>query len=103
MRESTAPKYAIQNGHVLVTATNGETDSTDGDRHKAEIRDLDAHALSVSLGNNPDNRDAKLNAVAADSSPSIDDSQPSTENTKNQTGDSSYERQMFHSGKPPNV
>ena len=46
---------------------------------------------------------ANLNPLATDGAPSVDNAKHSTENTKNQNGDSSYERQMFHSAKPPSV
>ena len=72
------------------------------DGYVAVVDDLNAQSVLAPRKNTPAGTDMEADAVMVNCSPSIDDTKHRTEKPKHQTGDSSYERNMFHSAKPPN-
>ena len=82
-----------------------ESDHRNGDWHATQIGDINSktNLLSGVGVNSGDGDNLHAQPVVRDSSPSVDDAKHGTENTKNQTCDSGYERQMFHSAKQPNI
>ena len=83
--------------------TKAKGNLLDGYREEAQIYNSHGNPMTYIFLSAVGGNQSKTNLVPADGAPEIGNTESRADETKNKTGDSCDERNMFHSAKPPNI
>jgi hypothetical protein len=96
LRQSSSADQRPQNRHVPLPTGHSEPQVTDGNGYVAEIGNFDAHSFRALGREKPNRNDSKLDPIAAESSPGVNDAENGSKKPESQTRDGRDERDILH-------